>query len=218
MNMSNCALLRSAVLHIFPVLTLSLFISGTAYADRSQALQSEAQGNYTQAARIWLQLANRGDALAQFNLALLYHSGSGVVGDNGRYRYWLSMAARNGFAEAYALLNKQAVHPTQQRVHIQLQQDPGTWLAAQNPAYFTLQLASSTRKTQIQKYYEENGLAGKGGYYASRHSGEDRFSLVYGVYPSIGDAKAAIEGLPDSLKQWSPWVRSIKSIQRIMVR
>jgi len=218
MNMSDCASLRSAVFRIFSVLVLGLSISNFAFADRIQALQSENQGNYAQAAKFWLQLANAGDPLAQYNLALLYQRGRGVNADNQLYRYWLSMSARGGFAEAYSLLNKQAMHATNLHVNIQPQQEPGAWLAAQNPAYYTLQLASSTRKSQIQKYYEENQLAGKGDYYVSRRSGEDWFSLVYGVYPTVGDAKAAIEELPSALNKWSPWVRSIKSVQRIMLR
>jgi len=218
MNMSDCASLRSAVFRILPVLALGLSISGVAFADRVQALQAETQGNYPQAAKFWLQLANSGDPLAQYNLALLYQRGRGVIADNQLYRYWLSMSARSGFAEAYGLLNREAMHPTNLHVQFQTQQEPGAWLAAQNPAYYTLQLASSTRQSQIQKYYEENQLVGKGDYYISRRSGEDWFSLVYGVYPTVGDAKAAIEELPTALKKWSPWVRNIKSIQRIMLR
>ncbi|MEJ2452465.1 MAG: SPOR domain-containing protein [Gammaproteobacteria bacterium] len=216
--MSDYVSARCAAYRVFSALVLSLFISGVALADRAQALQSESQGNYAKAAKSWLQLANEGDPLAQYNLALLYRIGRGVIKDSQLYKYWLSMSARSGFAEAYILLNNQAVQPTNLRVHIRIQQDPGSWLAAQNPSYYTLQLASSTRKAQIQKYYEENGLAGKGDYYVSRRSGEDWYSLVYGVYPTVGDAKAAIDALPAPLKKWSPWVRNIKSIQRIMVR
>lgn len=217
MKITNCAYVQYARIRLISILMLCL-LGGSAFADRVQALQAETRGNYSQAVKLWLQLANNGDPVAQYNLALIYQRGSGVNVDDNLYKYWLTMAARSGFADAYTMLNSQALHPTNRRVHVTLHQDPEEWLASQNPGYYTLQLASSTNKSQIQKYYKENELAGKGGYYHTRRSGQDWYSLVYGAYPSIGDAKLAMTQLPDALKIWSPWVRNIKSIQRIMVR
>ncbi|MBI1423018.1 MAG: hypothetical protein GC149_06085 [Gammaproteobacteria bacterium] len=200
------------------IVVLSLMMAGNAFADRAQALQAQAQGDFANAARLWLQLANDGDPVAQFNLALLYENGTGVTADTNLYKYWLSMAARKGLAEAYADVNAQAIQPTDNPAAVTIVMGPQQWVAVQNPDYYTLQLASSTNKTLIEKYYEENELTGKAGYYRSRRSGEDWYALVYGAYPSVQDAKAAIDNLPEDLKKWSPWVRNIKSIHKIMVR
>ena len=110
------------------------------------------------------------------------------------------------------------MHPTTEAAPVNLVLGPQEWVAAQNPNYYTLQLASSTNQALIQKYYGENNLAGKAGYYHSKRSGEDWYALVYGAYPTVQDAKAAIGNLPEDLKKWSPWVRNIKSIHKIMVR
>jgi len=207
----------NAITRVFASIVLILLLAGTAHADRAQALQALAQRDYGQAARLWLQLANEGDPLAQFNLALLYEHGSGVNQDANLYKYWLSMAARQGLADAYATINTHALRPTNKILPVSVVQDPQDWVATQNPGYYTLQLASSTNKALIQKYYDENDLIGVAGYYRSRRSGEDWYALVYGAYPTVPDAKAAIEKLPDALKKWSPWVRNIKSIHRIMI-
>jgi TPR repeat protein len=211
-NAMRCGLSR-----IIMLLLLSVFTATTAYADRGAALAAQSRGDFTNAAKLWLPLANEGDPVAQYNLALLYQRGVGVIADNNLFHYWLSMAARHGLAEAYSQINKNSMQPTAQRVHVNLALSPQEWVAAQNPKYYTLQLASSTNLQLIEKYYRENELAGKAGYYRSRRSGEDWYALVFGAYPSIQDAKAAIENLPEDLKKWSPWVRNIKSIHKIMV-
>jgi septal ring-binding cell division protein DamX len=200
------------------VFFLSLLFTTNAFADRAQALQAQARGDYANAAKLWLQLANDGDPLAQFNLALLYERGAGVNADTNLYKYWLSMAARKGLVEAYASVNAQAIQPTNAPATVKISMGPQEWVAAQNPNYYTLQLASSTNQALIQKYYSENELSGKAGYYRSRRAGEDWYALVYGAYPTVQDAKAAIDNLPVDLKKWSPWVRNIKSIHKIMVR
>jgi TPR repeat protein len=236
---------RQAVL----ALALCLALLNNAFADRDQALAAQASGDYTSAAKLWLQLANDGDPLAQYNLALLYQRGAGVATDNNLFKYWLAMAARQGMAEAYVAINAKSLQPTgtaAARVTASsavpasatatraaattvatasvttttgdANMGPQEWVAAQDPDYYTLQLASSTNRALIDKYYSENDLAGKAGYYRSRRSGEDWYALVYGAYPTVQDAKDAIESLPVDLKKWSPWVRNIKSIHKIMVR
>ena len=195
----------------------ALLNAGSALADRRQALDAQASGDLTAAVLHWQELANQGDPVAQFNLGLLYRQGTGVNPDNNLSRYWLSMAARQGFAEAYAQINPANLAPTRQ-VAVSTRTPAEQWLTEQNPAWYTLQLASSTNRQLIEKYYQENNLAGMAGYYRSRREGEDWYALVYGAYPTVQDAKDAIDSLPDDLKKWSPWVRNINSIHRITVR
>lgn len=194
-----------------------LLYTSTVLADRRQALDAQARGDYAIAVTLWQELANQGDAIAQYNLGLLYQQGLGVISDNNLSRYWLAMAARQGLAGAYAQINPANLTPTRQSAVAQ-QTSAEQWLTTQNPAWYTLQLASSTNRQLIEKYYQENNLAGKAGYYRSRREGEDWFALVYGAYPSVQDAKDAIDQLPEDLKKWSPWVRNINSIHRITVR
>jgi septal ring-binding cell division protein DamX len=218
MGYNQYTVFRSTLQRALIALLLCLIFATTAFADREQALQAQARGDYNNAAKMWLQLANDGDPLAEFNLALLYERGAGVIEDNNLYHYWLQMAARKGLVEAYTSINAQGMKPTSAPASVKITMGPQQWVAAQNPKYYTLQLASSTNQALIQKYYSESNLAGKAGYYRSRRSGEDWFALVYGAYPTVQDAKAAIDDLPADLKKWSPWVRNIKSILKIMVR
>lgn len=203
------------IVHVL-ILAMPLGVAN-AYADQSQALSALARGDYQKAASILQTMANEGDAEAQFNLALLYQQGRGVNPDNNLSSYWLAMAARQGLAQAYSRLNNNSVKPTQMSVKVNLTLSPEEWVTSQDPKHYTLQLASSTNQQLIDKYYLENELTGKAGYYRSKREGEEWYALVYGAYPSVQAAKDAIETLPQDLKKWSPWVRNIKSIHRIML-
>lgn len=188
------------------------------YADNSTALDAHSRGDYQTAAKLWQELANDGDVNSQYNLSLLYEKGDGVGQDQNLAKYWLSMAARQGMAQAYRRLNAKSVSPTSQRIAVQLISTPQEWVAAQSPKHYTLQLASSTNEALIRKYFDQNSLQGKAGYYSSMRQGERWYALVYGAYPSVNAAKAAIADLPQDLRKWSPWVRNIHSIHKIMIR
>lgn len=218
MSYRNRLYIPSAFTQILGVILLATLFAANAVADQQQAITAQEQGNFTQAAKLWLPLANDGNPVAQFNLALLYKKGEGVTADENLSRYWFSMAARQGMADAYAEINPKAVTPTKTPASVSLTLSPEAWVAAQNPSYYTLQLASSTNESLIKKYYNANNLVGKAGFYRSRRSGEDWYSLVFGAYPSVQAAKAAIQNLPADLKKWSPWVRNIKSIHKIMLQ
>jgi len=204
-------------LHILFTLFLLAGVTN-AVADRTSALTAQAQGDYASAMKLWQELANTGDPVAQYNLALIYQKGTGVNQDGNISRYWLSMAARSGVVGAYTQINRQAVKPTAQRISVKVSLSPMEWVASQNPGYYTLQLASSTNQALIEKYFIENTMEGKAGYYRSLREGELWYALVYGAYPSVNAAKEAIADLPENLKKWSPWVRNIRSIQKLMVR
>lgn len=201
---------------------LILIYTGTAPADpvaTAEALGAHNSGDFQKAASLWQRLANNGNVVAQYNLAQLYNDGSGVNVDKNLADYWLKMAARQGMVQAYQRLNGKSVLPGQSPVSVVLPQaGPQQWVASQNPNNYTLQLASSTNKQLIEQYYSLNDLKGKAGYYASMRQGEQWYALVYGSYPSVNDAKTAIADLPEDLRKWSPWVRNIRSIHKIMVK
>ncbi|MGD8926999.1 MAG: SPOR domain-containing protein [Thioalkalispiraceae bacterium] len=201
------------------LISSNLLVTVPAFADNLAALTAQQNGDYQAAARMWQEMANDGDVAAQYNLALLYQSGTGVNQDQNLARYWMTMAARQGLAMAYHRLNARSVQPSEDRIAVQqLITSPQAWVVAQDPGHYTLQLASSTNRDLIQKYFEQNQLRGKAGYYSSMRQGERWYALVYGSYPSVNEAKEAISDLPQDLRKWSPWVRNIHSIQKIMIK
>ena len=200
---------------IFLFLTLFMNVSIADGIDR--AIQATNTGNYKRALPILMELAHADNAVAQYNLALFYQRGLGVNQNEGEARRWFGSAARLGLVQAYNQLNGSVVKPGRAQLPGR-KFGPQQWVVIQNPGNYTLQLASSRNQKLIKKYFSENNLQGKAGYYKSLREGQEWYALVYGSFPSVADANAHISRLPRELRKWSPWVRNIKDIHAIMLK
>ena len=76
--------------------------SANSYNDGFLAAES---GEYKKAASQWGQLAGEGHAVAQFNMGLLYHSGSGVDLDEQKAVSLYHQSAENGYSYAQEYLS-----------------------------------------------------------------------------------------------------------------
>ncbi|NOZ54362.1 MAG: sel1 repeat family protein [Gammaproteobacteria bacterium] len=81
---------------------LSMTIHATEYNDGFIAAEA---GDYKTAFAQWGPLAKEGHAIAQFNLALLYHSGSGIELDESKALSWYMRSAHNGYHKAQEYLS-----------------------------------------------------------------------------------------------------------------
>ncbi|UCE90119.1 MAG: SPOR domain-containing protein [Pseudomonadota bacterium] len=183
--------------------------------EHDAALQAMRNGDYGTALQQWQQLASGGDVVARFNLGLMYERGLGVEASGRLAARWYRAANQSHFVEAYHRLNGGGVRPAPQTVSA-AEYDTQQWVSLQNPEYFTLQLASSKNVTLIEKYLDDDELRGRAGYYRSERNGEQWYALVYGAFPSSEEARASVATLPDNLRKWSPCVRPIKDIHRVM--
>ncbi len=197
----------------YPILaTLLLAVGQVAAAELDPALAALAAGRLDSAVAQLTAPARGGDPAAAYDLALALERQGG---DPMQVNLWLREAARHGLVTAYNRLQPAAVKPAPNARALVII-TPDDWIRQQNPRHYTLQLASSTNRRVIEKYYRDNGLEGRGGYYRNRRDGQDWYALVYGAYSTVSEAKAAIGNLPEELRKWSPWVRRLKDIQRLM--
>jgi TPR repeat protein len=82
-------------------LLMAVAIPGTATAGPFDvALAAAEQGDYVTALRIWHQLADQGDADAQYNLGVMYNNGDGVHQDYAEAMKWHRKAADQGNGNA----------------------------------------------------------------------------------------------------------------------
>jgi uncharacterized protein len=70
------------------------------WADFQAGMDANEREDYATALREWRPLAEQGDALAQYNLGLLYRKGRGVPQDDVQARQWYAKAAAQGQAKA----------------------------------------------------------------------------------------------------------------------
>ncbi len=92
-----------------------------------------------------------------------------------------------------------------------------SWVMEQDAAAFTIQLTSWADQGRAIKYIENNQLHDDAAYVHTRTRGKDWYLVVYHTYPSLGQARQAIQTLPPSLKKYGPWVRNISSLQSLAV-
>ncbi|HEV8329150.1 MAG TPA: tetratricopeptide repeat protein [Nitrospiraceae bacterium] len=71
-----------------------------ARADYKAGEDAFNRGDFATALRKWRPLAEQGDALAQYNLGVLYRKGRGVPQDDVQARQWYEKAAAQGQAKA----------------------------------------------------------------------------------------------------------------------
>jgi len=179
------------------------------------------QGKYQVAIPTLKQLSENGNATASYNLAIIYRKGLGVNKDSNRANAYYAKAAHAGLVGGYKGLTSNGIRPAKKLAPVgipRVAMTPESWVLIQNPEHYTLQLASSTNANLIKKYYNENNLIEKAGYYKDIREGENWYALVYGSYSSMQEANAAIATLPEDLRKWSPWVRKLKNVQKIIRR
>ena len=81
--------------------TLLILSCTTAWAaDFDKGVAAYEAGDFATALAEWKLLAEQGDASAQFNLALIYDNGEGVIEDDKEAVKWYRLAAEQGDASA----------------------------------------------------------------------------------------------------------------------
>ena len=86
----------------FPIALVLAFVclAVPAWADFQAGMDAYNRGDYATALREWRPLAEQGDALAQFNLGVLYRKGRGAPQDDVQARQWFEKSAAQGQAKA----------------------------------------------------------------------------------------------------------------------
>lgn len=79
--------------------------------------------------------------------------------------------------------------------------------------YYTVQLLGSYRESDITKFLQRHDLKKESGFYQTSHHNRDWYVLVYGIYHSEEQAKAAIDGLPSSVRKLNPWIKPIGAVK-----
>ena len=87
----------------FICLTLAVLLGSMGMswsADLQKGLDAAQKGNFATAFREWKPLAEQGDAVAQYNLGVMYRKGLGVPQNDKIAVKWYKLAAEQGDANA----------------------------------------------------------------------------------------------------------------------
>jgi TPR repeat protein len=87
-------------LHLLPLTILAILLTPLAHADFQAGVDAYDRKDYATAFKEWQPLAEEGDALAQYNLGVMYANGQGVPQDYIQASMWVNLAAAQGQEEA----------------------------------------------------------------------------------------------------------------------
>jgi TPR repeat protein len=90
------------------------------------------------------------------------------------------------------------------------------WVLQQKPDSYTLQIGSVTEEDDLVRFLQGHGIEDNSAYIQVVIEGTTRYNAFYGVYATYAEAEQAVAGLPDSLRQISPWIRNFGILQKML--
>lgn len=202
-------------------------------------------GRDDRSARQWFEkAASQGHTEAQFALGVMYAYGQGVERDAAKAGQWFEQAAEHGMPEAQynvAALAKAeqerspqearesrrkpperrptAAHETLANIRTQSAENgikAESWILAREPSHFTVQLATTTGEGTVIAFIKSQTLDQDMAYFRVRAAHRTHYVIVYGVFETSQDARAALAQLPAQLLQAKPLVRSFQQVREMI--
>jgi TPR repeat protein len=99
MTKARRAVLRGAIFALCAAIAAAASAQTQPGSELQDGLRAYSQRNYPAAIRAWAPLAQRGDAIAQYNLGRLYARGEGVARDLPEAYKWFTLSAQGGRRE-----------------------------------------------------------------------------------------------------------------------
>ncbi len=74
-------------------------------------------------------------------------------------------------------------------------------------------MSASDDRKDVEDFLRRSKLASPNSIFSFKRGNNTWFALVHGLYPTITEARNAIESMPQSAKANQPWIRAISQIQ-----
>lgn len=113
------------------------------------------------------------------------------------------------------VVNSDAIVALQSPIRFSFARDE---LNALPPNSYTLQLAAMTEMRDVQDFLDKHSFAGPVRIYPTLRGDETWYIVTYDNYPSIQAARDASEQLSSELQSLGPWAKSMRQVQREIVR
>ena len=198
-------------------LALTLLFSTLTNAGIEQGYDAFDRGDVAGAVRIWRDLAEQGNATAQFNLGQLYRLGNGVKADDREALKWYLLAAEGGMVSAqYNLIlmyeegriSPEDIAPLLASADRRLLQLP--------PEDYLLQIIATPNRGALDRYIKANKIPLQQQQLlvvVIRRGNQDWHVLFLGPFSDKESARQARDALPEALGKDAPWIRTVASVQ-----
>lgn len=220
------------ILFIFSCFIWQMTIASA--GELEKGIQFFEQENYVKAKELWQPLANKGDARAQYNLALLLvkelnksENGSPTINNLQiqEANQYIIMSRSKGLVDGYFLTMPVPKHERSPEPVIALSESM-VWLNQQQKTTYTLQLATGRSQKSMEvmqkKLFSSESLQQPDNLFIHKVDKKVRdkyivqYVLIYGVFKTYQDAKNESGKLPESIQKSNPWIRQMGVIQSIV--
>ncbi len=86
------------------------------------------------------------------------------------------------------------------------------WLLAQDPRYFTWQIGAFDDRRELVEFARRYRRLQPLAYYRKQRQGRQWYALLFGVYPTVEEARQALADLPAEIGR--PWLRRLRSVHK----
>ena len=83
------------------------------------------------------------------------------------------------------------------------------WRDLRDAGGYSIQLIGASSREAIQSFARNHKLDGERAYVQAELDGRDWYVFLYGMYGGFSEATEALEALPESLRRYQPWIRSV---------
>lgn len=91
--------------------------------------------------------------------------------------------------------------------------ESANWVLVQDPELYTVQMSASRERSSVESFLTRSKLAAPNSIFSFKRGDSTWYALIHGLYPTISDARSAIENMPAGAKRNQPWIRAIAQIQ-----
>jgi DamX protein len=83
------------------------------------------------------------------------------------------------------------------------------WQRMAEIGQYSIQLLGMHELKALLAYAKRYPLDGERTYARTTYQGRDWYILLYGTFPGVQDARAALDALPDPIREHQPWIREL---------
>ena len=124
-----------------------------------------------------------------------------------------STAANSSAARISTTESEQTSQPTPAAALADSQLESPNWILVQKSEQFTVQMSASTDRKSVESFLNRSELKPPNSIFSFNRNDITWYALVHGLYPSIAEARAAIDRMPAAARSNQPWIRAVGRIQ-----
>ncbi len=111
---------------------------------------------------------------------------------------------------------RQADKDQQEQLPLEVMSSSEKSIMAKNREHYTIQLLGSRDLDKLKIFVNQHGLKQQVTYVQTRRGESDWYVLLYGSYPTVGEARLNLKKLPELLQRSKPWLRQFGQLQKMI--